>query len=129
MENIYTGDPDIYLARIDLYGDTIWTRTYVIEYEYDHAYDVLQCYDGGFTSYSIYQAYSMCLSADNHYILCGRFQETIVSPIDHAWLFEVDSNSNLGWNYTYGASDSTIFASDVKMTGDGRIIARKAVKL
>ena len=48
VDNIYTGDPDIFIARIDIYGDTIWTRTIVNEYHWDCAYDVLQCFDLGF---------------------------------------------------------------------------------
>jgi hypothetical protein len=48
MENIYTGDPDVCLMRIDQYGDTIWTRTYVNEYHSDFSYDIIQSLDLGF---------------------------------------------------------------------------------
>ncbi|MCD4696947.1 MAG: T9SS type A sorting domain-containing protein [Bacteroidales bacterium] len=48
VQNIYTGDNDIYVARINIFGDTIWTRTIVNPYHWDSGADVIQCLDLGF---------------------------------------------------------------------------------
>jgi len=48
VANIYTGYEDLYLARIDMNGDTMWTHTEGIPYGYDSGEDVIQTFDGGF---------------------------------------------------------------------------------
>jgi hypothetical protein len=206
VDNIYTGDPDVYLARLDQYGDTIWTRSFVNEYCYDYAYDLLQSYDSGFiitgytysedttmpfllkydksgqfmwfkrygleisegygyavvekpdsgymicgrqdfynmrwyyrpflletdesgdctwfkiydefSEYAIYEASNICLSAENEYVLCGVYEEFFVDDLDQAWLFKVDSNTNVAWEKTYGFTDYTTHLGDVKLTDD-----------
>lgn len=48
VENIYTGDADVFLARINPDGGTLWSLTYVNEYEDDYPTDVIQSLDLGF---------------------------------------------------------------------------------
>lgn len=48
VSNLYTGYEDMYVARIDIFGDTIWTYTDGIPFGYDNGYQVIQSYDGGF---------------------------------------------------------------------------------
>ncbi len=206
VENIYTGDNNVFLARIDLYGDTIWTRTFGIAYHDIYAYDLLQSFDMGFIvtgytysadtnmpfllkydeggqlmwykkygsqvpdgyayavvqkpdsgfmicgrrnfynadwyhrpflletdqdgictwhgiytveDYAYYQAYNLCLSAENEYVMCGYFEQPLVSEIEHAWLFKVDSGMNIAWSKAYGPSGYTSSAYDVILTDDG----------
>jgi hypothetical protein len=206
VENIYTGDADVFLARLNLYGDTIWTRTFANAYDDDYACDLLQSFDLGFLitgytysgntpvpfllkydeqgqflwfkkyssqvpygyaiamvqkpdsnfmicgredfynadwyhrpflletdrdgnctwsgiymveEYAYYDSYNLCLSAENEYVMCGYFEQPIVSTIEHAWLFKVNSGMNIAWSRAYGPSGYTSHASDLVLTDDG----------
>lgn len=206
VDNIYTGEPEVYIARINIYGDTIWTSTFSRPYKYDVACDVIETSDQGFVitgytyagdtsmpfllkydkdgryvwfreykeevpdgygyavvekpdsgfmvcgrrdyynadwyhrpfmletdkdgqstwsgiftfgTYCYYDAYTMCLSPENDYILCGYYEDPTISTIEHAWAFKVESGMNVAWNQIYGPSDYTAFANDIDPTDDG----------
>ncbi|MBP6872620.1 MAG: T9SS type A sorting domain-containing protein [Bacteroidales bacterium] len=207
VENIYTGDPDIFLAKLDPFGDTLWTRKYINEYHYDYPHDIIQSYDSGyvitgvtylednkvpfilkydaggeiswfkkyedeipdgygyaivqkpdsgfmicgerdfyklrwyyrpymlqtngdgnctwhqvfeyFGEFAQYSAYSMCMSPENGYVLCGTHRNNLESNIDQAWMFKVSDHNTVSWNIKYGYSDSTTSAADVKLIPGG----------
>lgn len=206
VTNIYTGDNNVFLVRINLYGDTIWTRTYGIDYQDFYTYDMIQTFDQGFIitgytyvadtsmpfllkyseegqflwikkygsqlpdgyayavvqkpdsgfmicgredfynsdwyhrpflletdqngvctwsgiytveDYAYYDVYNLCLSSEYEYVMCGYFEQPIVSTIEHAWLFKVDSGMNINWSRVYGPSGYTSGLSDVLLNDDG----------
>ena len=97
--NLYTGDEDIFTAKINIYGDTIWTRKEGTEYNYDIGYSVKQTNDNGYivtgstsgspfllkynmfgikewfidysTTFSSGNGYSVLQTTDSGYVFCG----------------------------------------------------------
>ena len=101
-----SGDYDVYLLRLDLDGDTIWTRTYGSDLD-DHAYAIRETYD-------------------NKLIITGTVSSLYTSS--DIFLLKVDGAGDSLWSYTYGYIYTDEFAveyaHDVIQTSDsGFIIA------
>lgn len=91
---------DVYLIKLNVSGDTIWTRTYGgIGYEWGSY--VQQTQDGG-------------------YIVAGQTPAFGAGGFD-AYLLKIDSNGDLVWTKTYGGTASEI-GSAVQQTSDGGYI-------
>jgi hypothetical protein len=73
-EDTTTGNIDVYLARIDVNGDTLWTRTFGGS-SYDCGYSVQQTADGG-------------------YVICGQTYSFGAGGSDF-YLIKTDENGNM----------------------------------
>ena len=126
------GGPDIYLIKIDAYGDTLWTRTYggkIVEF----GYSVAQTKDGGYIiagetwsfgagapdvyliktnaegdtlwtrTYGGDRAYSVAQTTDGGYIIVGE-TESIGAGKSDVYLVKTNSEGDILWTRTYGGS-------------------------
>ncbi len=90
------GEADFWLIKTDLFGDTLWTRTY-----------------GGFNTE---QAYCVRQTPDNGYILCG-FTYSYGAGSSDIWLIKTDFTGDTLWTKTFGSinmdhGNSVIVTSD-----------------
>jgi hypothetical protein len=100
--SIGAGDHDVYLVKVDVIGDTLWTRTSGGE-GYDQGEAVQQTTDGD-------------------YIVAGYTWSFGAGGCD-AYLVRFDTNGDTLWTRTFGG-DSEDYAFDVQQTTDtGYIIA------
>jgi hypothetical protein len=96
------GFGDAWLIKIDLSGDTLWTKTY------------------GGTLEDV--ACSVQLTLDGKYIIAGNTFSYGAGDSDF-WLIKTDSSGDTLWTRTYGGSDAE-YANSVQETSDwGYIIA------
>ena len=96
------GETDVYLAKIDTDGDTLWTRTYGGCWN-DVGCSVIQNTDGGYT--------------------IAGYTESFGAGAFDVYLVKTDAEGNLLWQRTYGESGED-YGSSVAQTGDnGYIIA------
>lgn len=94
-----TDNYDMYLVRIDPFGDTIWTRTFGGN-DYEVCTSVQQTADGGF-------------------ILCGR--SASFSASSDIYCIKTDNDGNEQWSRTYGGTRYE-YGSAVRQTTDGGFI-------
>jgi hypothetical protein len=96
------GQKDVYLLKVDVNGDTMWTRTFGGS-ENEEGRDVKETYDGGF-------------------IVAG-WTESFGSGGSDVYLVKTDANGNEQWTASYGLLYDE-YASAVQQTPDsGYIIA------
>lgn len=94
------GDHDVYLLRIDAYGDTLWTRTF------------------GGTNYE--RGSRVIRASDGRYVICGRTASFGAGDHDVYLLFVDPGGDTLGTR-TYGGSQTDIGFSVVE-TADGGFV-------
>jgi len=94
------GGIDMYMLRINSFGDTLWTRTYGGTY-IDYARSVMQVSDGGF-------------------ILAGCTEPYIGGFIE-MYLVKTDNVGDTLWTRSYGGTDDRM-ARCVRQTSDGGYI-------
>ena len=137
------GDPDVFLLKADVNGDSVWVRSYgelfadewawsvdltpdagfIIAAENGHVWllradsngDTLwtRTYGGGSEDIG----YSVRRTADDGYIVCGS-TKSFGAGYDDAWLIRTDSNGDTLWARTYGGSEWE-WAFSVDQTADG----------
>jgi hypothetical protein len=93
------GDEDVYVLKIDLAGDTVWTRTY-----------------GGAEPD---EGYSICATSDGNYAVAGR-TDSYGSGFNDLYLLKIDTAGDTVWTRVYG---DTLYdwGQSVCETGDGNI--------
>lgn len=91
------GSYDIYLIKTDVFGDTLWTKTYGGP-QWDQAYEVHQTSDGNY----LLAAWTQSYGAGNY----------------DAYILKTDSYGDSLWAKTYGGSDMDK-ACDIFETSDG----------
>lgn len=101
-----TNQTDIYLLKVDLSGNKVWSRSYGGGAR-DHAYDLKQTNDGGFVVLG-----------------SGWDQEEIEDKI---WLLKIDSEGDTLWTKHFGGYDDTGLGSETaycvqQTTDNGYII-------
>lgn len=115
VSNLYTGDKDIYTAKINIYGDTIWTRVEGTEYNSDVGYSVKQTFDNGYIitgyKYDLGDSYPYLLKYDaagnkewiknySAYAPSG-IAYTVIQTIDSGYafcgIFDIYSNNKKLW--------------------------------
>jgi hypothetical protein len=96
------GDMDVYLIKTDVYGDTLWTRTFGNEYS-DQGNAVRQTTDGG-------------------YIITGS---TYPEPgySEDVWLIKTDADGDALWTRCYGTMSYEGGQSVEQTTDSGYVIA------
>lgn len=94
------GIHDLWLVRVDKYGNEKWNKTYGTA-DWDTGYSVKECADGG-------------------YIIIGTTQSYGAGNQD-AWLIKTDMDGNEEWNNTYGGTNND-WGSAVVITDDGYFI-------
>lgn len=136
-------DCDVWLFKTDGEGDVEWSRMYGEE-KNDRGESVLQTLDGGYviagekggdlwlikTDSNGYVAWnktyggnggdhgvSIIQTSDGGYAIAGSTSSFGAGDSD-GWLLKTDPDGNMGWNYTYGGSESDTFWS-VQQTADG----------
>ncbi len=90
----YEGPANIWVLKIDAYGDTIWTKT---------------CGSG--------YSRSVSSTSDGGYIVAGVTNVTSTHDAHDAFLLKLDCDGNIVWRRTYGGSDSDV-ALSVSITSD-----------
>ena len=84
------------LVRVDMQGDTIWTKTYG-------------------SSGSIYMAGTVVLAPDGGFALTSNSNADI-------YVVKTDSSGNLEWEHTFGGSTYVDFGSDIQNTLDSGFV-------
>ena len=92
-------DTDAFVVRLNIYGDTLWTRTFNGGKK-DLFYKVKNTADGGF-------------------ILCGYSSSYNGGSSDDAYYMKLDINGNMLWQFTYGGPLTKERAQDIIQTADG----------
>ena len=97
----FTWQIDVYLAKTDVDGETVWTRTFGKFEVFDRSNSVQQTTDGG-------------------YIIAGCTQSYGAGGSD-VWLIKIDADGNEEWNQTFGGADLDS-GNSVQQTSDGGYI-------
>lgn len=100
--SVYMMGDQIYLLKLDLSLDTIWTKMYGYDKQ-DYGHDIIQTSDGG-------------------YIVAGRTYSTVYPESGQAWVIKTNSNGDSLWTKKYGGNDEDIFFAAVE-TQDGYMFA------
>ena len=103
-EAFYVNNPDnidAFLIRIDLNGDTLWTKTYDVT-DYDVGFSVQETKDSG-------------------YIITGSIYDVDATTTEDVYLIRTKSNGDTLWTRTFGGTSMDAGAS-VKQTFDGGYI-------
>lgn len=100
--SVYTMGDQIYLMKLDLALDTLWTKTYGESYQ-DYGYSIIQVPDGG-------------------YVVAGSTYSSYTSESGDAWVLRTDSVGDTLWTKKYGGNNEDIFYA-VAETEDGYIFA------
>ncbi len=100
VQNLFTGDSDIYVARINVYGDTIWTKTIENPYHQDYGSDVVQCLDLGFA------------------VTGGIYEDTCVCP----FLVKFNENGQLEWFRTFQTEIPEGYAHTIEQSPDSTFV-------
>ncbi|OQY27515.1 MAG: hypothetical protein B6244_10400 [Candidatus Cloacimonetes bacterium 4572_55] len=95
--------PDIWLLKLDQYGEVEWDHTYGADDSLDIAYSVIQTADGG-------------------YILAGERMETFGFGGGDAIILKVDASGTQEWLKRYGGNDGDMVRF-ISETEDGGYIA------
>lgn len=102
-ESFAQGESDLYLVKVDRFGDTLWTRSYGGQ--------------GREEGYSVDQ-----IQEDKGFIVAGRITAEIDAP-DIAWLLRTDSKGDTLWTYTWTNDPGRIYTpSNVREMPDGNFI-------
>ena len=96
------GKKDIYLLKIDKYGNKVWEKTYGGRGD-DRAYDITPTKDGGF-------------------IVAG-FTYSFGNGRKDIYILKIDKNGNKLWERTYGGRNSDIANSIIPTKDGGFIVA------
>jgi hypothetical protein len=96
----YNGTEAIWILKIDVYGDTMWTKTYDFD-DQDRANCIRKTDDGGF-------------------ILCGETDSFGAGQSD-LFLMKVDENGDSLWFHVWGGEDWDV-GHEVQQTTDGGFI-------
>ncbi len=96
-ESYGVGDEDVYLIRIDVNGDTLWTKTYGGS-NLDIGYSVVQTRDGG-------------------YIIAGS-TKSFGAGVGDVYLIKTDAKGDTLWTKTCGGSKWD-YGYSVRQTSDG----------
>ena len=97
-----SGGDDVYLIKTDMYGDTMWTKTF-----------------GGFSNDA---GNSVIETAEGDFIVCGHtFSYSANGDMD-LWLIKTDISGYTLWTKTYGGSGAELGFSVIE-TFDGRLTA------
>jgi len=102
---IDSGDADVFLIRMNLFGDTLWMKTYG-----DTLDDV---------------GYSVQLTRDGGYIITGVWSSS--SGLEDIFLIKTDSIGDTLWVKTYGGIDSDFGYSVQEVQDGGYIIAGETI--
>lgn len=96
------GGKDLWLVKIDAYGDTMWTKTYggILE-------DV---------------GYGVNLTADNGYIVTGYINGTGAWTAGDVWFLKTDSIGDTLWTKIYGGGGEE-YGFDIYQTPDNGYVA------
>jgi len=92
----YRYDSDLWLMKIDAYGDVIWVKNYG-DGNNQGGTGIVKASDGGYT-------------------VCG-FTESNEELTADFWIVHIDAEGNLMWEETFGGSESE-FAFDITNTSD-----------
>jgi len=98
----FTMGDQVWLMKLDLAGDTVWTRKYGGQSQ-DYGEEVIQTSDGG-------------------YIIAGRSYTTAVPEASDAWAIKTNANGDTTWTRKYGGNDEDNF-NCVAETDDGYVFA------
>lgn len=140
------GDHDLWLLKIDMNGDTLWTKTYGgAGYEYGCSIQLTS--DGGYIicgefggiwllktdangdtvwtrAYNNHTGYSVQQTLDGGYIIAGY---TGVDPDYEIYYLKTNANGDTLWSKTYGEA-SWNWGSDVQQTTDGGYVITGYIK-
>lgn len=111
VENIYTGDADVFLARINPDGDTLWTREFYNEYKDDYATDVIQSADQGFiitgytTSDNISTPFLLKYDESGHFVWLKKYGTEIPDGYAIAMVEKPDSGYMISGRRDYYNAD------------------------
>lgn len=138
------GGSDFYLIKMDVNGDTLWTRVHGTP-DHDACYHVLETPDRGFlmtgvSNSSLYLiktdslgysewlklyangydciGYGACPTSDNGYIITGHCQ----GPIGCLWLLKIDSLGDTVWTGCYGFASGDDWGHEVIEVPDGYMV-------
>ncbi len=100
--SVYMMGDQVYLLKLDLSLDTIWTKTYGYDKQ-DYGHDIIQTSTGD-------------------YIVAGGTYSTVYPESGQAWVMKTDSNGDSLWTKKYGGNDEDIFYAAVE-TEDGYMFA------
>ncbi len=101
------GSEDIYVIKLNLQGDTLWTKSFGGN-DFERAYKVLALNDGG------------CVIAGSTLSNSNDFANSKGSS--DGFLLRLDENGALVWFKRYGGSDAD-YLYDVILTSDGNFLA------
>ncbi|MBD3287017.1 hypothetical protein GF359_10230 [candidate division WOR-3 bacterium] len=93
---------DLWLVRVDSYGNTLWTRTYGTDKK-DEGYCVRQTDDGG-------------------YIVVGFVDASPSCTVGDLWLLKTDESGDTLWTRRYGGDFNADQGSCIQITNDGSYI-------
>lgn len=94
---------NVWLIKIDEFGNIIWEEEYGDENEYDLGMDLIQAYDGGYVIAGLTDSYGV--------------------PERNVLLLKTDNLGNVEWIKTYGGTNPSIGNSVAKTFDNGYIIA------
>lgn len=99
-ESFGTGLSDAWVLKIDAKGNVEWEKAYGVKYD-DYGHSIAAKWDGSF-------------------VVAG--DETHMGPgVSDAWVFKIDSDGNLLWQWAYGGADHD-HAGEIATTADGGYI-------
>lgn len=100
--SVYMMGDQLYLMKLGLDLDTLWTKTYGgSSQDYGHA--IIELWEGG-------------------YVIAGRSYTSSSPETGDAWVLRTDINGDTLWTKKYGGNDEDMFYA-VAETGDGYIFA------
>lgn len=96
-------DTDVWLLKLDMEGDTLWTKSYDLGFQYrEQSYSIVETIDGGFA-------------------IVGTMQTPFTSPWEDLFILKVDKNGTKQWHKIYGGAGYDVGA-DIEQTSDGGFI-------
>lgn len=99
LYNTSTGKQNMYLVKVNILGDTIWTKA------------ITQTNNA--TIYSIQQ------TADSGYVMTGCITSMTVAPYTTVFVTKTDSLGNVEWNQKFVSGTKENIGRSVKQTPDG----------
>jgi hypothetical protein len=101
-KSVYLMGDQVYIMKLDLALDTIWTKTFGYENQ-DYGRAIIQTDDGG-------------------YVIAGSTYSSYTAESGNAWVIRTDSNGDTLWTKQYGGNDEDVFYAAVE-TYDGYMFA------
>lgn len=98
-----TSIQDIWLLKLNLEGDTLWTKNYDLGFQYRE------------------QTYSIITTSDSGFAIVGTMQTPFTSPWEDLFILKVDKNGTKQWHKIYGGAGYDVGA-DIEQTSDGGFI-------